>query len=43
MDGKSLDIKQEKIEMLKELLPEVFTEEKIAKENQYLLLDDINL
>jgi adenine-specific DNA-methyltransferase len=29
MDGKSLDIKQEKIEGLKELLPEVFTEEKI--------------
>ena len=29
MDGKSLDIKQEKIERLKELLPEVFTEEKI--------------
>ena len=29
MDGKSLDIKQEKIESLKELLPEVFTEEKI--------------
>jgi len=34
MDGKSLDIKQEKIERLKELLPEIFTEEKIAKENQ---------
>jgi len=29
MDGESLDIKQEKIERLKELLPEVFTEEKI--------------
>ncbi len=29
MDGKSLDLKQEKIERLKELLPEVFTEEKI--------------
>ncbi len=29
MDGKSLEIKQEKIERLKELLPEVFTEEKI--------------
>ena len=29
MDGKSLDIKQEKIERLKELLPEVFTEKKI--------------
>jgi adenine-specific DNA-methyltransferase len=29
MDGKSLDIKQGKIERLKELLPEVFTEEKI--------------
>ena len=27
MDGKSLDIKQEKIKKLKELLPEVFTEE----------------
>ncbi|MBU4012512.1 MAG: site-specific DNA-methyltransferase [Proteobacteria bacterium] len=29
MDGESLDIKQEKIVRLKELLPEVFTEEKI--------------
>jgi len=29
MDGESLDIKQEKIERLKELLPEVFAEEKI--------------
>ena len=29
MYGESLDIKQEKIERLKELLPEVFTEEKI--------------
>ncbi|MDI6687707.1 MAG: site-specific DNA-methyltransferase, partial [Desulfobacterales bacterium] len=29
MNGKSLGIKQEKIERLKELLPEVFTEEKI--------------
>ena len=26
MDGKSLDIKQEKINKLKELMPEVFTE-----------------
>ena len=29
MDGKSLDVKQEKIERLKEVMPEAFTEGKV--------------
>jgi adenine-specific DNA-methyltransferase len=40
MDGKSLDIKQKKIERLKELLPEVFTEEKIDWEKLKAALGD---
>ena len=44
MDGKSLDIKQEKIERLKELLPEVFTEEKIDWEKLKAALgEDVEL
>ncbi len=29
MDGKSLDIKQDKLDKLKELFPEVFTEDRV--------------
>ncbi|GBE01984.1 hypothetical protein BMS3Bbin06_01895 [bacterium BMS3Bbin06] len=43
MDGKSLDIKQDKLEKLKELFPEVFTEGKVDWEKLKATLgEDIN-
>ncbi len=43
MDGKSLDIKQDKLEKLKELFPEVFTEDKVDWEKLKATLgEDIN-
>jgi hypothetical protein len=43
MDGKSLDIKQDKLEKLKELFPEVFTEDRIDWEKLKATLgEDIN-
>ncbi|HDZ84991.1 MAG TPA: site-specific DNA-methyltransferase [Candidatus Moranbacteria bacterium] len=43
MDGKSLDIKQDKLDKLKELFPEVFTEDKVDWEKLKATLgEDIN-
>ncbi len=43
MDGKSLDIKQDKLEKLKELFPEVFTENRVDWEKLKATLgEDIN-
>ncbi|HAM39528.1 MAG: DNA methylase [Elusimicrobia bacterium RIFOXYD2_FULL_34_15] len=41
MDGKSKDIKQEKIEKLKEVLPEIFTEGKIDLHQLHLTLGEV--
>lgn len=44
MDGKSLDVKKEKIEKLKEIFPEVFTEGKVDVEKLKLTLgEDVNI
>ena len=41
MDGKSKDVKQEKIEKLKELVPEIFTEGKIDQHQLNLTLGEV--
>ncbi len=43
MDGKSLDIKQDKLNRLKELFPEVFSEDRVDWEKLKAALgEDIN-